>query len=178
MFTDPLKNIESLGLHDGLIVADMGAGSGFYSIPMAYAVRPHGKVYALEVQQDLVERAKKEANGAGVTNMEAMWVNIEKLGGTKLRDGLCDVVLISNVLFQIEDKPTFVKEVARILKVGGRALVIDWSESFGMVGPHPDHVVNATRAKELFEASGTGSFKVEREINAGAHHYGIIFTRI
>ena len=181
MFTDPLKNIESLGLHDGLIIADMGAGTGFYSIPMAHAVQPHGKVYALEVQKDLVEKAKKEGMASGVHNMEAMWVNIEKLSGTKLRDGLCDIALISNVLFQIEDKPTFMKEVARILKPGGRAFVIDWSESFGMMGPHPEHVMTLPKTKELFIGTPENPspyFKVAREVDVGAHHYGIIFERI
>lgn len=181
MFTDPLKNIESLGLHDGLIIADMGAGSGFYSIPLAQAVLPHGKVYALEVQKELVERATKEATAAGVHNMEAMWVNIEKLGGTKLRDGLCDVALISNVLFQIEDKPTFEKEVARILKKGGRAFVIDWSDSFSSMGPHPGHVMTKDMTKELFLGTAQSPslyFKLQRDVDVGAHHYGIIFERI
>lgn len=174
MFTDPQKNLEELNLHNGLIVADMGAGSGFYSIPAGQDVAPDGKVYALEVQREMVEHLKKEATKAGVHNVEAIWCNIEKLGGTKLRDKLVDVAIISNVLFQIEDKHTFLKEVARIVKPNGKVLIIDWSESFGSMGPIVDHVFNKRSAMELFQ---TEHFEFVRDINAGAHHYGIIFKR-
>lgn len=175
MFTDPQKNLEELNLHSGLIVADMGAGSGFYSIPAGQLVAPEGKVYALEVQREMVEHLKKEATKAGVHNVEAIWCNIEKFGGTKLRDGLVDVAIISNVLFQVEDKHTFLKEVARIVKPNGKVLIIDWSESFGGMGPAPSHVINKRSSMELFQNE---HFEFVRDISAGAHHYGIIFKRI
>ena len=175
MFTDPQKNLEELNLHNGLIVADMGAGSGFYSIPAGQDVAPDGKVYALEVQREMVEHLKKEATKAGLHNIEAIWCNIEKLGGTKLRDKLVDVAIISNVLFQVEDKHTFIKEVARIVKPNGKVLIIDWSESFGGMGPAPSHVHTKRMTMELFQNE---HFEFVRDIvNTGAHHYGIIFKR-
>jgi hypothetical protein len=60
------------------------------------------------------------------------------------------------------------------LKIGGRLLLIDWSESFGEVGPQPNMVVDEVTAQRLFE---TGPFLLKRKINAGEHHYGLVFER-
>jgi ubiquinone/menaquinone biosynthesis C-methylase UbiE len=174
MFSDPKNNIERLGLSDGMIVADLGSGSGFYAIEAGRAVAPTGRVYAVDVQKDLLERLQKDARKVGVRNIEIMTGDLEKLGGSRMRDMFCDVVIASNVLFMLEDKKTFLNEVKRILKSKGRFLIIDWSASFSGMGPHHDHVLYKDDAMKLALASG---FVFDREIDAGAHHYGIIFRK-
>ena len=157
-----------------MIVADLGAGSGFYTIPSGRAVGSNGKVYAVEVQKDLLSRIKDEAIKAHVSNVEVIWGNIEKIGGTKLRQGSVDAVIASNILFQLENKGTFVQEVKRILKPAGKVLVIDWSDSFGGMGPDPLSIMSSQSAQVLFEKEG---FMLEEKINAGEHHYGMIFRK-
>lgn len=174
MFSDPQHNIEQLSLSDGAIVADLGAGSGFYTIEAAKAVAPTGKVYAVDVQKDLLERLKKDAQRQHITNIEILVGNIEKLGGTRIRESSCSTVIVSNVLFMIEDKKNFFLEVKRILKPAGRLFLVDWSASFSQMGPHTDHVVYKDDAINMALAAG---FEFEREINAGMHHYGIIFRK-
>lgn len=172
MFSDPRHNVEQLGLSDGAVVADLGAGSGFYSIEAARAVAPTGKVYAVDVQRDLLERLKREATRHRVRGIEIVTGNFERLGGSKLREASCDVALLSNVLFMLEDKRAALQEARRILKKGGRLLIVDWSSSFSQMGPHPGHVFYKDDAIRLAYETG---FLFEREIHAGAHHYGIIF---
>ena len=104
-------------------------------------------------------------------NIEIVWGNVEKLGGTKIRDASIDFVLVSNILFQIEQKKDFVREVRRILKRTGKALIVDWSDSFGGMGPLPEFVFSEADAKKLFE---DGGMHVERSILAGDHHYGFV----
>jgi ubiquinone/menaquinone biosynthesis C-methylase UbiE len=174
MFSDPRHNIEQLGLSDGMVVADFGAGSGFYSLEAAKAVAPTGKVYAIDAQRDLLERLKREAHKNHRGNIEVLAGNLEKLGGSKIRESSCDVVIASNILFMIEDRKNFLLEIARILKRDGRLLLVDWSASFSQMGPHSDHVVYKDDAVKLALAAG---FKLDREISAGAHHYGIIFRK-
>ncbi len=171
MFSDPRHNIEQLGLSDGMIVADLGSGAGFYSFEAARAVAPMGKVYAVDVQKDLLDRLKKEAQKNHLRNIDIIVGDLDHLGGTKIRENLCDVAIVSNVLFMLEDKKTFLTEVRRILKGKGRILLIDWSASFSLMGPHPEHVVYKDTALMLLKEAG---FVFEREISAGAHHYGII----
>ncbi|MFA6158267.1 MAG: class I SAM-dependent methyltransferase [Candidatus Paceibacterota bacterium] len=171
MFSDPGHNIQQLGISDGMIVADLGSGSGFYSLEAAKAVAPMGKVYAVDVQRDMLERLKKEAQRFHVRNIDVIVGDLERLGGTKIREGSCDVVIVSNVLFMIEDKKSFLSEAKRILKHKGRVLLIDWSASFSHMGPHPEHVVYKDAAIKLLTEAG---LVFEREISAGAQHYGII----
>ncbi len=173
-FSDPDKNIEQLSLSDGAVVADLGAGSGFYTMAAAKAVAPSGKVYALDIQQELLSRITKAAHNSGITNIEVVHGDIEKMGGTRIKDSGVDVVIIANVLFQMEDKETFLKEAFRILKSGGRALVVDWADSFGGLGPQPEFVVPMQSARELFEKEG---FTFVSSIVAGDHHYGFIFRK-
>jgi ubiquinone/menaquinone biosynthesis C-methylase UbiE len=174
MFSDPQHNISQLGLSDGLVVADFGAGAGFYAIEAARAVAPSGKVYAIDVQRDLLERLKKDAQRQHIRNIEVLSGDLEKLGGSKIREASCDVVIASNILFMVTDKKNFLLEAKRILKSSGRLLLVDWSASFSGMGPHSDHVIYKDDAVKLALAAG---FTMDREINAGTHHYGIIFRK-
>lgn len=168
MFSDPVKNLKALGLREDAIVADLGAGTGFYSVTAGHLV-PKGKVYAVEIVKDFLETIKKKVREAHLRNVEIIWGNIEKIGGTKIGDGVIDAAVASNVLFQVEDKKNFILEIKRILKKGGSVLLIDWSESSVMGAKI---IIPKERAREMFEKEG---FIFEREIDAGAHHYGMIF---
>jgi ubiquinone/menaquinone biosynthesis C-methylase UbiE len=171
MFSDPRHNIDQLGISEGMIIADLGSGSGFYSLEAARIVKTMGKVYAVDVQKPMLERLRKEAQANGIHNIDIIAGDLEKLGGTKLRENFCDVAIASNVLFMLEDKKTFLSEARRILKQKGRLLLIDWSASFSHMGPHPDQVVYKDDAMRMIKEAG---FAFEREISAGAQHYGII----
>ena len=173
MFTNPEQNILHLGLTEGMRVADFGAGTGFYSKAASAKVGYTGKVYAIEVQKGLVKKLESDIKQWGLSNIECIWGDIEKRGGTKIADRSMDAVIISNVLFQAEDKLGLVDEAKRILEKGGKVLLIDWNGSFGGMGPTPEHVVTESVAKELFEKRG---FKFTESISTSVHHYGIIFT--
>jgi FkbM family methyltransferase len=172
MFTNPEQNILHLGLKEGMRVADFGAGTGFYSKAASTKVGYSGKVYAIEVQKDLVKKLESELKHWGISNVECIWGDIEKRNGTKISDRSMDAVIVSNVLFQAEDKLGLIDEVKRILKKNGQVLMIDWTGSFGGMGPAKEHVVTENTAKELFEKRG---FKFEENISVSEHHYGIIF---
>jgi ubiquinone/menaquinone biosynthesis C-methylase UbiE len=171
MFSDPEKNIEQLGLQPAMSVADMGTGSGFYAMEASKRVGSGGKVYAVDVQKDLLQKLKNTATNLRAFNIEVVWGDIEKIGGTRLRDACVDRVISSNVLFQVTDKNSYVLEIKRILKSGGKVMVIDWS---GVTPLGPKTLVSETQARQLFEKAG---FTALNSFNAGDHHYGIIFQK-
>ncbi len=175
MFSDPVKNVEQCGIQAGMEIADFGSGSGHYSLAAAKALMSTGRVYAIDVNKDLLTKLKNHASHDGMYNVEVIWGDIEKPNGTKLRDGSVDFVFLSNILFQLDDKDMVVKETKRVLKQGGRVLVVDWSDSFGGIGPTPKMVVKKDKAMELFEKTG---FHLDREISAGSHHYGFIYKKM
>jgi len=170
-FSDPEHNIAQFKLDERMAVADLGAGSGAYTIAAAERVRDFGRVYAVEVQRDLLSRIKNLASSKNLSNVEVLWGDVESEGGTKIADGVVDAAIVANILFQVEDKQGFIKELRRILKPAGKVLVVDWRESYGNMGPAPDAVFQARDARELFEGGG---FVIKQEIDAGDHHYGFV----
>lgn len=175
MFSDPIKNLKTLILRENNIVADLGAGTGHYVVAAGMLV-PQGKVYAIDIVKDFLITIKNKVKDARLSNVECIWGNVEKLGGTKLADGIVDVAIASNILFQVEDRPRFVEEVKRIMKKGGKLLLLDWSTE--TVGAMPvmkiKTAVPKAKALEMFESKG---FKLDREIDAGFHHYGMILIK-
>lgn len=171
MFSDPQKNIAQFGIGHGMHVADLGAGSGFYAIEAAKITGPGGRVYAVEVQKDLLDKLKNSARLAHLTNIEVIWGNVETIGGTRLKDLSVDRVIVSNILFQVENKDNFCLEIKRILKPAGRVLLVDWSDASTI---SPKSLVSRDLATMYFEKAG---FEFESSINAGDHHYGLIFKK-
>lgn len=175
MFSDPQKNIDQCGIQVGMEIADLGSGSGHYTIAAAKALASTGRVYSVDIQKDLLTKLKNEAVRQGLYNVEVIWGDIEKPKGTCLRDASVDLVLLSNILFQLSDKSGTIDEIKRILKPAGRAMVVDWQDSFGGLGPKPENVFRKDAAMDLFEKKG---FHLDREIMAGAHHYGLIYKKL
>jgi len=174
-FSDPKKNIEQCGITSGMIIADLGSGSGFYSIEASKALHGSGRVYAVDIQKELLARLKNNAQKQGLYNIEVIWGDVEKLGGTHIKDNSIDLVMVCNVMFQMTDKKTVMAEIKRILASGGRVLLVDWTDSFGGIGPHTGHVFSKVDAESLFESQG---FSKDREIQAGSHHYGFIYKKL
>ncbi|MDQ5971699.1 MAG: hypothetical protein QG566_645 [Patescibacteria group bacterium] len=173
MFTNPRTNILQCGDITGCSVADLGSGSGFYTMEVADRVGARGKVYSIDIQKGLLDRTRQLAKEKNLKNIEYICSDIEKVGGTKLADNIIHLAIVSNILFQLENKDSFVKEISRIIRPGGQVLFIDWLNSYDNMGPHKNHVVPETMARELFTKNG---FKLKERIDVGDIHYGIIFT--
>ena len=173
-FASPKQNIAQFELREGMRVADLGAGSGHYTIEAAKKVGESGRVYAIEVQKDLLTRITNLARDEHISNVEVIWGDVEERGGVKLKDGSIDAVIISNILFQAENKKGLIEEARRILKSKGKMLVIDWSDSYGDMGPPADNVISSEQARQLCEDAG---LSFEREFPAGAHHFGFIVKK-
>lgn len=173
-FSDPKKNILQFKLREGMRVADFGSGSGHYSRAAAQIVGDRGRVYAIDIQKELLREVKNFSSREQQDIIDVLCGDIETVGGSKLPDESVDAVMLTNILFQIEDKETTISEARRVLKSGSNVFFIDWSESFGNIGPHSDAVVDKATAKNLFEQSG---FALEREFKAGVHHYGLVFKK-
>ena len=177
-FAHPGRNIAALGIEPGMNIADFGAGSGAYTLEIAQVLghaQLAGHVYAVDVQKDLLRRIKTLAQAQKLDTIDVLHGDLEKPGGSKIAEHAVDLVLISNLLFQLEDKKAPVREAARILKEGGRLAIIDWEDSFGGLGPIQAHVFKRESALALSSECG---FILEREFPAGAHHYGFIFRKI
>lgn len=154
-------------------VGDFGTGTGHYARVAAAAVGQSGKVYAIDIQEDILKHLRINTHEHHQNTINTVWGDIEKPGGTHLRDQSLDAVLLANTLFQVENRDGLLAEIKRVLKSGGKCMVVDWAGSYGGMGPVPEKVVSEHEAEDFF--IGNGFHKV-KSFRAGPHHYGILFT--
>jgi len=175
MFSNPKKNVEQFDISPGQKIADFGSGAGYYTFLAAEMVGETGRVYAIDIHKDQLVTLKREADKAHLFNIDVVLADLEVSGGTKLKEKVIDRGFVANVLFQITHKASFVKEISRVLRPGGKILVVDWTDSFGGIGPRSEDVFLKEKCRELFEQHG---FELEKEISAGVHHYGFVFKKV
>lgn len=165
-----------LGVGPQMTVADFGCGSGHYVIEAARRVGKSGKVYAIDIQQDMLSFVRSQAGLEHLNNIETIWADLEMPDATRLRENSVDIIIVSNILFQAENKEQVAKEAFRILKPEGKAAVIEWDieKQPANFGPAMASRISPSDAKSLFENMG---FILEKEFNPGENHYGLIFKK-
>jgi ubiquinone/menaquinone biosynthesis C-methylase UbiE len=167
-FLNPKVVLEKLDLKENFIAADFGCGSGGWAIPLA-KILTKGKVFAIDVLEEPLSALKSKLRGEGINNIELKRANVEK--GVPILSNSCDLVLMTNLLFEVENVENVLKEGKRILKTGGKILVVDWKTeaSFG-----PEKKVNIENVKRLAEKIG---LKIKEEFEAGDYHWGLILEK-
>lgn len=161
-------------MHEGMKIADFAPGAGFFTRAAARATGESGVVWAVDCHRELLARLKALAAAEGLHNVEVMYGTVEKPGGSHLPENNYDLVLLCNLLFSLDERLAALHEAHRVLRRGGMALVIDWQDSFGGLGPHPDHVVASSEAKALCEEAG---LTYGGDIPAGAYHWGFVVRK-
>lgn len=149
----PGEILAQVGLQPGMTVADIGAGTGFFAIPMARIVGTSGKVWAVDFQGEMLDllRAKLSAPDAPANVSPASGEAV----ATGLPDQSCDVVFAANIWHEIEDRPAALREFDRILKPGGLLAVLDWRhDAVRPPGPPLEHRVPMRDAITTLEYEG------------------------
>lgn len=170
-FCDPATVLRSLSVQPGMIVADFGAGSGYFSFEFAKAAGNEGRVYALDVLPSALEAITSRAKTLGLTNVTAQRVNLERVNGSGLGTAMVDWVIIKDVLLQNEQKGIILAEAVRILKPGGHALIIEWDPRESSVGPEKHLRIAPDAMRTLVEEAG---LSITEEPNVGGYHYAFI----
>lgn len=172
-WNDPDRVLDCLGLQPGEVLADVGAGPGWFALPAAERVGPSGRVYALDLQEVMLAALRERAREAG---LEARVVAVPVREGEPwpLPDGACDAALVANVYHEVVDRPGFLRELARILRPGGRLLVVEWKPEPTPMGPPLEERLEPSRLKEDLERAG---FRVEGSCDPGPYHYGWLAFR-
>lgn len=134
--------VSKLQLTPGSVVADLGAGSGVFTVPLARAVGPSGKVYAVEVDQGLVDYVGQKAKKENLANVRTVLGKFEDPGLPAPDVG---VAFMHDVLHHVADRAGYLKNVARYLTPAGRIAIV---EPDAVKGPHRDDPkLQVTRAE-------------------------------
>ena len=170
-FTTPQEHIRLLTLGEGKRIADFGAGAGHHVFILAERVGLSGMVAAVDLQPLLVSAINSEAARRGLKTVAALVGDLEAPRGSTLADARFDGVLMANLLHQSARRGDIVAEARRILKPKGTLALVEWSDSFGGIGPHAEQVLSRQAAGNLLAAAG---FAIAKITPLGSHHYGII----
>ena len=169
-FLNPQKILKMLSLQRKMIAADFGSGSGGWAIPLA-KILDKGKVYAIDILQEPLSALRGRARLEGVANIITLREDVEE--GTSLPAEKLDLVLMTNLLFQVESVKKVLEEAERVLKREGRILVVDWAKD----NPLTKRIefVDFDKIKKIAKEL---NLKLEKEFEAGSYHKGLIFVKI
>ena len=168
---NPDKIVEELNIKSGMFVADFGCGAGYFTIPIAKKIKNSGKIYAIDVLNEMLENVLSKAKLYDLLNVKTVRANIEVVGGSKIDNASVDLVILANILFQCNDHSSVLTEAKRILKNDGSIVIVDWIPKKIPLGPKYEHCLSEENVKKLSIKNG---LKVVRKINAGNQHYGMV----
>jgi len=143
--------MDALGLHEGSVVADLGAASGWFTIRLARRVGPNGKVYAEDIQPQMIEVIKRRLPRENLRNVEVRLGTPEDPG---LPTGALDAVLIVDAYHEMEQPVALLRNAARALKPKGRIGIVEFTMAGGGPGPPMDERVDSERVIREAQAAG------------------------
>jgi ubiquinone/menaquinone biosynthesis C-methylase UbiE len=162
--------VAALKVKAGQVIADIGAGSGQFSLPLARAVRPGGTLYAVDIDKELIEYVETQATEQGMVNVKPI------LGG--LTDPLLpvdvDLAFINDVLHHIEDRAGYLSTLSLYLKPGGRVAIIDFLPDQSPHKSDPKLVVSEEQATGWLAAAG---LKPVEHINLFTDRWFVVYAK-
>ena len=154
--------LSKLGLKPGQTVADIGAGTGIFSIQFSRAVRPGGRIYAVEVDEKLVEHILSSAAEQGIGNIEGVHGEYDD---PSLPEEV-DFAFIHDVLHHIEHRDVYLKKLAGYLKPAGRVAIIDFKPGQGGHPGDPSLQVSQEQTTAWMAAAGFKPMEVISDLFA------------
>lgn len=146
---NPTETLLRIGLQNGQVICDIGAGSGIFTIPAASIT--DNTVFALEINDELITVIAEKASREGLTNVRVMKVQGNDFG---LQTGSVDLALLVTVFHEINDKDLFLQEVKRILNDHGKVAVIEFHKRDTPMGPPLPHRISQDEILAHFEDAG------------------------
>jgi len=158
----PDQIMDALGIADGSTVADIGAGAGWFTIILARRVGPNGTVYAEDVQRQMLEAIRRRVSREGLLNVQG------RLGTStdpRLPERAIDAILVVDMYSEVDvdDRVTFLRNLARALKPSGRIGIVNYKPGQGGPGPSPTEGVRVEITAVEADARAAGLRVLSRE---------------
>src|SRR6204780_2407742 len=148
---NPEGALDALGIRPGMVVADVGAGTGYMSLRLAKRVGPDGKVYANDLQPEMLRRLRANATKAGFTNIET--VQGEE-ADPKLPRGRMDLVLLVDVYHEFSKPREMIDKIRESLKPDGRLVLLEYRKEDPSVPIREEHKMTVAEVKAELEPQG------------------------
>jgi protein-L-isoaspartate O-methyltransferase len=155
----PSKAIEALDLTPGMVVADIGAGSGYYTSRMARKVGPSGRVYATDIQPGMLALLDQRIRKEGLTNVTAV---LGTMDDPTLPPASLDLAIMVDVYHELQSPQLFLQRLRRAFKPGGRLVLLEFRKEDARVPILEVHKMSVQEVKTELEAE---SFVLEKVID-------------
>ena len=162
--------LTAIGVKPGMTVADLGAGTGYFSMHLAKAVGEKGRVLAIDIEPNFIKYMKERADKAHITQIEPVLASPED---PDLPEHGVDLVLIVDTWHHIDDRLQYLVTLAAGLKAGGRVAVVDFKKGDFPVGPPDAHKLTAERVAAEFVAAG---WRKSSQWDELPYQYVLVFT--
>ncbi len=166
-FLDPETIFDMIGLEKEMVFADLGCGTGFFSMPASSRVK---EVVALDVQEDMLEILRNKIKKEGIKNIRTI---LSEESSIPLPAGSVDVLFMANVFHELENKSSILREGKRVLAAGGKLVIIDWKKIEMDFGPPLEERLDE---QEVISVCGKSGFEVLMKKEAGPYNYVLVFT--
>ena len=132
----PVETLQKFGLQPGDVVADIGCGIGYFTIPAAKLVGAEGKVFALDISEEMLIEVKNRTAVEEIKNLQLLKVEENQFS---LACGSTTFVFLAFVLHEVPELKEYLRQVIGILKNGGRVAIIEWQKQDTPMGPPVKH---------------------------------------
>lgn len=164
----PEETLRRLGLEAGDCMADIGCGTGYFTLPAARIVGSQGKVYGLDIMAEMIDEVQGRARENRLTNVELVQV---KENDFVLADQTVGYAFACLVAHEAEEPLAFFREAARILQPAGRIVIIEWAKQHSMMGPPLEHRLDS---KDVADVLRQCSFSNMQQMAVNAEMYAVI----
>ena len=151
--------LAKLRLKPGMVVADIGAGSGLFSRPLAKAVAPSGKLYAVDIQQDLLDYINQRDKAENIRNVQTV---LGEFDDPKLPARDVDLAFINDVLHHIQHRAVYLKALSTYMKPAGRIAIIEMDKNDPNT-PHKNQPELLVSREDIIKWMSDAGFKLAEE---------------
>jgi ubiquinone/menaquinone biosynthesis C-methylase UbiE len=171
MEEEPDKALDALQLTRGSSVADVGAGSGYFTVRMAERVGPDGRVYAVDIQPEMLRLLGERLKRGRITNVTPV---LGAIDDPKLPEATLDLILMVDVYHEFSEPQKMLRRMRAALKPGGRLVLLEYRKEDPTVPIRFEHKMSVAEAKMEVEAEGFTLAKVDEAL---PRQHILIFTR-
>ena len=154
---NPKLAIQLLGLQQGMVVADVGAGSGYYTVMLARKVAPSGKVFASDLQPGMIELLNRRLQKEKIANVETL---LATEADPKLPASSCDLILMVDVYHELSKPQEVLRRLRTALKPDGRLVLLEFRKEDPSVPIRPEHKMSVDEVRAELEPEGLRLEKV------------------
>lgn len=166
----PDEVIAALGIRKGEIIADIGAGSGLFAFRFAPHVGDNGRVYAVDINSDMILYMNRQIRDRGIRNVVTI---LSAPDDPLLLDASIDRFFICNTWHHVPNQAQYVALMKKMLKPGGQIVVLDYKKEQLPVGPPPEMKM---AREEVIRGMEAGGFKLKKEHTFLPYQYFLVFA--